>query len=248
MSIFKEGVTIIISSHGPGRNRSLRISPLGAKVVVAFLIFFCALVVYLILIYGRVYYLAIQSSQYRRMNEEMKISMAKLSKIRENLKVSESYRKKILNLLGVEKTPPPVSIEEALIEESKEEEALTVGVRRDVPSILPVRGFISRGFSLEHPGIDIAAPEGTPVLAPADGYVRDVGWDSIYGDYLVIEHGSYTTFFGHLYQNVVRIGEEVSIGKVIGYVGSTGVSSSPHLHYEVRLKGEPVDPRTYFLQ
>jgi len=182
------------------------------------------------------------------MNEEMKRSIARLEEIRIHLRESDAYRRKLFDLLGIKKTPPPINLDEILGVGSSSKEALVFVNRSNVPSILPVRGFISRGYTPDHPAIDIAASEGTPVVAPADGFVRDVGWDSIYGNYIIIDHGKYSTFFGHLYQSNAAIGEKVATGKVIGYVGSTGISSSPHLHYEVRLNGRPVDPRTYFIR
>ncbi|KHL24911.1 hypothetical protein PK98_13670 [Croceibacterium mercuriale] len=104
------------------------------------------------------------------------------------------------------------------------------------------------GGRRRHSGVDLAAPTGTPVYAPADGLVsRADAWGS-YGNYIALEHGGdLQTRFGHLSGFAVSAGERVSKGQLIGYVGSTGRSTGPHLHYEVRVAGEAVDPRPYML-
>ena len=94
-----------------------------------------------------------------------------------------------------------------------------------------------------HKGIDLAAPTGTPVFATADGVVGMAQWYSSYGNYVQVEHGaSLETRFGHLSAFTVQAGERVRKGQLIGYVGSTGRSTGPHLHYEVRIAGTPVNP------
>jgi murein DD-endopeptidase MepM/ murein hydrolase activator NlpD len=104
------------------------------------------------------------------------------------------------------------------------------------------------GGRRRHSGVDLAAPTGTPVYAPADGLVsRADAWGS-YGNYVALEHGGdLQTRFGHLSGFAVSAGERVTKGQLIGYVGSTGRSTGPHLHYEVRVAGEAVDPRPYML-
>lgn len=248
MNIFKTGFTLMFAQHGPGRDLRLRVSPIMVKIITVLAVIFVALIVYFLSIYGRIYYLAYQCKHYQETNQQLRSSMNNLEKIKRELRISDGYRKKFSNLLGIEKTPPPINLEVAIGSEQKKRSNLNVVIRRDVPSIPPVQGFISRGFSKDHPAIDIAAPMGTPIVAPADGVISDAGWDSIYGNYLTIKHGNYSTFYGHLFQAEVGLGDKVVTGKVIGYVGSTGVSTSSHLHYEVKLKGRQVDPRTYFIR
>jgi murein DD-endopeptidase MepM/ murein hydrolase activator NlpD len=97
-----------------------------------------------------------------------------------------------------------------------------------------------------HAGLDIAAPHGTPVFATADGVVtRANRWGS-YGLIVVIDHPSgHETRFAHLSAIKVREGSHVRRGQLIGNIGSTGRSTGPHLHYEVRLNGVPLDPRKF---
>ena len=105
------------------------------------------------------------------------------------------------------------------------------------------------GGRRNHKGIDLAAPTGTPVYATADGVVSRADWFSSYGRYISIEHGAdLQTRFAHLSRIVVSAGETVKKGDLIGYVGSTGRSSGPHLHYEVRVDGVAVDPIPYMVE
>ncbi len=135
-------------------------------------------------------------------------------------------------------------------------ESLTAHTRQieATPSIMPTAGSISSRFARErfhpilhvvlpHEGMDIAAPLGTPILAPAAGRVVKVGWDAGYGLMVVIDHGfGIETRYAHMSDVVVRPGREVQGGDLLGFVGSTGLSTGPHVHYEVRVNGRPVDP------
>ncbi len=116
----------------------------------------------------------------------------------------------------------------------------------------PARGAITSGFGPRrhpifrvvrmHNGVDIAAPWGTPVRAAAPGTVLFAGWFGGYGKLVVLDHGGVTTLYGHLSSIEVAAGQKVRAGQVIGRVGSTGYSTGPHLHFEIRVDGRPVDP------
>jgi murein DD-endopeptidase MepM/ murein hydrolase activator NlpD len=128
------------------------------------------------------------------------------------------------------------------------------------PSIWPVNGKLESGFggrrnpfggsSFEfHSGQDIEAATGTPVVAGAAGTVTFVGWQNGYGQLVVIDHGGgLTTRYGHLSHIDSSIGQKVARGEFIGRVGSTGRSTGPHLHYEVRINDAPVNPLQYLLR
>ncbi len=127
------------------------------------------------------------------------------------------------------------------------------------PSAWPVVGKLESGFggrrnpfgggSYEfHTGQDIDAPWGAPVVAGANGKVSFAGWQNGYGQVVVIDHGGgLTTRYGHLSQIDVSQGKAVLRGEHLGQVGSTGRSTGPHLHYEVRINDEPVNPLQYLL-
>jgi murein DD-endopeptidase MepM/ murein hydrolase activator NlpD len=101
------------------------------------------------------------------------------------------------------------------------------------------------GYTKMHKGIDFAAPRGTPIRAAGDGVISFAGTKGGYGRYISIRHNSdYTTAYAHMHRLAkgMRKGQRVKQGQVIGYVGSTGRSTGPHLHYEVLLKGKHVNP------
>jgi murein DD-endopeptidase MepM/ murein hydrolase activator NlpD len=105
----------------------------------------------------------------------------------------------------------------------------------------PILGTVRR-----HQGIDYAANAGTPVMAAGNGVVRSRGWNGGYGNLVEIRHANgITTRYGHLrgFAKGLSVGDRVDQGQVIGYVGSTGLSTAPHLHYEFRVNGVPRNPR-----
>ena len=116
--------------------------------------------------------------------------------------------------------------------------------------IWPVQGPITSPFGMRwgtlHPGIDIGVPSGTPVHAAAAGKVIWCGWETGYGNFVVIDHGGgYATAYGHNTRVAVSCGQEVAQGDVIAYSGCTGFCTGPHVHFEVRVNGTPVDPLGY---
>lgn len=129
-----------------------------------------------------------------------------------------------------------------------------------IPSVIPINikdftmssGYGVRrdpiyGSSKFHAGLDFAAKTGTPVFATADGKVAEAGRQSGYGNCINISHGyNYLTRYAHLSEILVKPGQEVKRGEMIGRVGSTGKSTGPHLHYEVRFKDEPQNPVNYY--
>ena len=126
------------------------------------------------------------------------------------------------------------------------------------PSIWPVHGWVTSGFGFRtnpftgltqmHEGLDISNREGTPVIAPANGIVSATGKDLSYGNAVAISHGfGVTTRFYHLSKILVGAGQKVKRGDIVAEVGTTGKSTGPHLHYEVRVNGIPVNPVRYIL-
>lgn len=121
------------------------------------------------------------------------------------------------------------------------------------PSMWPIAGWISSGFGNRrdpftgehsfHPGLDISADYGAPVHAPADGVVESAGYAGNYGNLITVDHGfGLVTRYGHLSRFGVYPGQRIRRGDVIGHVGSTGRSTSPHLHYEVLVNGQLTNP------
>jgi murein DD-endopeptidase MepM/ murein hydrolase activator NlpD len=125
-----------------------------------------------------------------------------------------------------------------------------------IPSMWPIKGYVTREFNVAggesqeqyHPGMDIAAKRNTPVRASADGVVTTSGWDDVYGYQVVIDHGfGIATVYGHNSRNLVHVGDRVSRGQTVAFLGSTGKSTAPHLHFEVRKNAVPENPRKYLL-
>ena len=119
------------------------------------------------------------------------------------------------------------------------------------PEVWPLteRGFVTRGLHEglegEHPGLDVAVPSDSYIRASGGGRVIDVGEDAVYGRFVVIDHGDgYATLYGHASSTLVSLGQAVRERQVIALSGSTGRSTGPHLHFEVLVNGEPVDPLT----
>ena len=118
------------------------------------------------------------------------------------------------------------------------------------PSGLPVDGYFVRGFrpphALNHSGIDIGVVTGTPVQATQCGTVTYAAWSAIgYGYLVVITHNDYSSYYAHNSQLLVAVGQAVSHGQTLALSGSTGNSTGPHVHYETRVRGVPVDPTQF---
>jgi murein DD-endopeptidase MepM/ murein hydrolase activator NlpD len=128
-----------------------------------------------------------------------------------------------------------------------------------VPSIMPTPGWLTSQFSRSrnhpllhisrpHEGIDVAAPMGAPIIAPASGVVMRVAYENGYGNTLEIDHGNgIVTRYAHCSRIDVKGGQRVTRGQTIAAVGSTGLATGPHLHYEIHINGKVVNPLTYVL-
>ncbi len=127
------------------------------------------------------------------------------------------------------------------------------------PSIMPTEGFLSSHFAQiryhpilhydrPHEGIDISAPYGTPIIAPAAGRVTKVGWENGYGLTVEVDHGyGVQTRYAHQSRTAVVVGQSLKRGDRIGFVGSTGLATGPHLHYEVIVDGRATDPLRFIM-
>ncbi|GIW51818.1 MAG: hypothetical protein KatS3mg081_1173 [Gemmatimonadales bacterium] len=148
-----------------------------------------------------------------------------------------------------------------LLAQSFQQAAESLAAHQDrllrTPSIWPTRGWLSSTFAnarmhpifhqaRPHEGIDISAPMGTPIIAPAAGLVIDVGREPGYGLQVRIDHGyGVITRYAHCSKVLVRVGQRVRRGDTIALVGNSGISTAPHLHYEVEVNGRTQDPRWF---
>lgn len=171
---------------------------------------------------------------------------------------------KVQEMLGVREGMPDSVLADLVVRETRagDPRALLEGrlalasqqMLHATPNAWPVRGWVTREFQGKrgpgyHPGIDIAADAGTPVRAAGDGTVLVAGWNEEYGNFVLIDHGfGLTSLYAHNSSLSVVKEDRVRAGDPIAFVGSTGHSTGPHLHFEVRRNGIPMDPKNYLLE
>jgi murein DD-endopeptidase MepM/ murein hydrolase activator NlpD len=114
------------------------------------------------------------------------------------------------------------------------------------PYGMPTEGILTQYYYGSHSGIDLGIPLGTPILTTHSGIISWAGWNTYgYGNLVIVQNGAFITYYAHLTSANVIVGEVVTKGAIIGWSGSTGNSSGPHLHYETRINDVPVDPLTF---
>ena len=214
--------------------------------------------IWLIVEYGSLVQKGLTIRALRKENQEMHQKHRKLGQFESEFSELEMRVVKIANALNVQKAAisyprtslvPKDSLPD-LISLAKMRER-GGGVEDDerkteVPSSYPVKGWITQRFSSSHPGVDLAARYGARVSSTMDGVVEFVGEHSSLGMIVeIVNNRGLKTMYGHLSRITVVQGEEVKCGTLIGFVGSTGKSSAPHLHYEIRFDGIPHDPERY---
>jgi murein DD-endopeptidase MepM/ murein hydrolase activator NlpD len=254
---------IIVMPGDHGATRQFRVSRrllvLGASLVVLHLVVMTVFVT----TYSRVLVRSRRVSTLETENASLREQVTQVDRLRHELDRLTALRGQVLTMLGVDvsarqaqqdgadaaapwTTTPP---ELMGLEHAKAAESL----RAFSPQSWPVDGYISKEFFQEesegqpaHPGLDLVAPVETPVKAAGRGRVTEAGWDETLGNYIVIDHGfGFTTMYGHTARLLVSPGQVVDRDQVIALLGNTGKSSAPHLHFEVRVDGMPVDPRRY---
>lgn len=261
----KRHVTLLVIPGDSGRSirKKLSYSTIYTVIIIAVLLF--ATFTFMAVNYSRVYYKALRAEILERRNLKLEEQWRKITRIEKDLSLLKRTDQKIRKMLGVETSPPPLELgspELAALPEqletpfggaihvnAQEEASDSAAVLlEELPTLWPARGWLTRPFSPGHSGIDIAAPTGTPIVATTSGIVTRSGWDDIYGKIIEIKSDrGFVTVYGHNSRLLVKEGERVKRGNVIAFVGSTGLSSAPHLHYETHLKGEPVDPMRYLV-
>ncbi|MFQ5606825.1 MAG: M23 family metallopeptidase [Candidatus Zixiibacteriota bacterium] len=179
----------------------------------------------------------------------------KVMRLEANLIKAQELMAQVAEMAGVEYELTPLSpTQDSLASERLgvvAGEAAFYPRNLSIPFGLPLEGFVTRQFQDSasgqyHPGIDIAVGEGAPALATASGEVIFAGEDDIYGLMVILRHNdSLTTLYGHNSKLLVSLGAPVIAGARVALSGNTGVSSAPHLHYEVRLNNRPVDPMVF---
>lgn len=182
--------------------------------------------------------------------------------LRQELLIMQSMQARLLFMLGVEETEPATADSILTwLENSPDSAAEALGRAATIsvsppPERWPTAGVVTKEFNKgnipngikPHQGIDIAAAMDTPVISAGNGRVTKATEDDFLGNFVEIQHGlSYVTVYGHCNRLAVSEGDQVAAGQVIAYVGQSGQSSAPHLHFEIRHQGDAVDPREYLV-
>jgi murein DD-endopeptidase MepM/ murein hydrolase activator NlpD len=217
---------------------------LTGLVLIGILIFF--------FVYGDVMARATMTDKLREENEQLKRYQLKVKLLEDNLRQAQEIVGRLANLAGIDYKLPQVPSDSEFFASLTESPGAVMdrpgGLNFAEPSGLPAQGFISRDYEMTnpshvHPGIDIACAEGTPVLATANGVVEKAAFDSVYGFVVTLRHNdSVTTVYGHNRELLVDSGANVAVGSRIALSGNTGVSTAPHVHYEIRIHDQPINP------
>jgi murein DD-endopeptidase MepM/ murein hydrolase activator NlpD len=223
------------------------------RLVVGFLIMGVTgliLAVFLLLGYSKAVVHARRAADMTKRLETAEAEAATATALRQELEELRGLQERLLTMLGVNQDAAAGDSTRTRRAPGAGLQAHADGVVTPRPSAWPVTGFVTREYAAtddhpaEHPGIDIAQPAGTPILAPGDGTVARVGNDPFLGSFFEIQHGlGYLTVYGHCSRVAVRAGVPVRRGQVVGYTGQTGEAAAPHLHFEIWRDGQPINPR-----
>ena len=241
--------TFLIVPDHDGKNRQFSISRNGTLVLIFTIVGIITSMVIGLLIFGpKAFDHDQMKNRYTEVIEE-RTAVLELYRDLERMKQMELVVQKALgsNLAESE-------IEDGKLVETINDQKIRAGYLNNVPSLLPVSGVVTQNMIInnkddirKHLGVDIAVPTGQPILASASGQVVFSGWTPDLGNLVVIYHNNeYFTYYGHNELILVNSYEKVDRGDAIATSGNSGISSGPHLHFEIWKDGEPVDPLLYF--
>jgi murein DD-endopeptidase MepM/ murein hydrolase activator NlpD len=262
MSAHRSHVTIVVHRDGALASRTFRIPRWAYHVAVAGSVGLGVLI-----LLGLALYLPITAAAARvpglvREVDRLETENQKIGELVAALDSAERRYDRIRAMLGADIVPDPVQLAATLpvappVRARMAGAGPTLEAGPSEPSHWPLDdpGYVTRGQAspgpagnsgLEtHPGIDVAVPIGSPVRASGGGMVLQTGEEAEYGVFVLLQHpAGYQTMYGHLSRVTVATGQAVDASQVIGLSGNSGRSSAPHLHFEIRLDGQPIDPRT----
>ncbi len=246
----KKKITIIyLDSEGKTKKEFL-FSPLIFKIISGVLLFLLLGIITGFVFFSLVYNDALQKRNYERRLKYVQNELKKIEKLKSEIKDLYEKNEKIKDLLGIDiQNKILKSHTKEILSSNVETSKITKDSlnRNDdfIPDINPVNGEISRGYSKEHPGIDIASEQGMIVVSTIMGNVEGIGWDDAFGNYVLISNEKFSIFYGHLQKVYVKKGQNVKKGEMVGTVGNTGKSSAPHLHYEIKKGSTYYDPMQF---
>lgn len=246
-------MTFIVVPHGGKTDLTTRTYELSYRTLRLIMGGAIAIGVALLLMFGSWFFLAAQATRAQMLQRDVRRlegEVAQVDQLRRRLVEMEARYSQITNLLGgvpkrdsARAAPAPAQADSAARDSANSDQAL---LPREWP--LAARGFVTRGQRArrnreQHPGMDIAVARGTRIVAAGAGLVTEAGRDSVYGLFVRIAHGDgYESLYGHASRVLVTARQRVRSRQTIALSGSTGVSTAPHLHFEIRRNGKPVDP------
>jgi murein DD-endopeptidase MepM/ murein hydrolase activator NlpD len=255
----QRGVTVLIHRDGDLQSRSFRVPLWVARTILLVLAAVTVIAIVLGVVYAPIVRTAATVPGLQRRIKHLEAENAQVQELARSLAAAEERYDQIRGMLGGDIVPAPRSGEGddlpvALPLAARPPDA---GARFEagpsVPTHWPLddrgvvtRGQVSPGVQDEtHPGIDVAVPTGSPIRAAGGGVVSATGDDPEYGLFVLLDHpDGYQSLYGHASRLLVAVGDSVSAGQVVALSGSTGRSTGPHLHFEIRVGGRAVDPRT----
>jgi murein DD-endopeptidase MepM/ murein hydrolase activator NlpD len=243
-------VTIQLIPDGTEAGKSWRVRRYVLQIAaVAFGLTVLGIVLFFVF-YGTMVARTAMAERLKAENDELRRYRYKVKLLEDNLNQTREMVGRLTKMAGIDYQFPEIPPDSVLMEIASRPEAAVLSrssANPNLPSGMPVRGFVSRDFTQEgglyHPGVDIGCAIGTPVLATASGEVSFAGTDTTYGNMVIIKHNdSISTLYGHNDTLLVKAGDDVMVGGRIALSGNTGKSTAPHVHYEVRVHDKPIDP------
>ncbi|MFZ1946395.1 MAG: M23 family metallopeptidase [bacterium] len=259
----RKGFSLIVTPHGTGTTVTFDLpASVGLVILVLVVVFFVG-IGFVGVTYTKLAVLAFQATKLRAENEVLRGENQKVGEIQEELARIETARHQIETWAGIadRRSGGAGDVGSDMASTNFWPRRYSYGIMKpfyvEVAAfpeglMLPVDGWISRAFSEGtrrqpgHSGMDIAASTGTPVRCALDGVVKSAGWDDVYGNLIVVAHGdSLETLYGHNDKMLVKEGDRVTKGQAVALAGSTGKSTAPHVHFEIRRNNKPVDPSAF---
>jgi murein DD-endopeptidase MepM/ murein hydrolase activator NlpD len=245
-------VTVMLVPDGTEPSSGWRIRRWLLKTIVIGLACLLVGITLFFIFYGQVLSRAARTERVVAENNDLRRYYYKVQLLEQNLHQTREVVTRMASLAGIDFDFPELPDDSTLLAELSPIRGAVIArpsaLDWSLPAGLPIQGFVTQKFDVSnpddyHPGVDIACAVGTPVLATGSGTVEFVAFDSTYGNMAVLRHNdSVTTVYGHNTRVLVAVGERVRVGGRLAESGNSGKSTAPHVHYEVRINGEPIDP------
>lgn len=248
-------VNFIIVPEDKSEGIKFRLSTLTVKFLLGIILVVVVVMAIMSIFYAKALSIAMLNNELKRENQKLREYNSKVVQMEKELEDYRSFFSKVANLAGIDQdliVKNKDTVSQVLANTLDSTVDYSMGPQEvdtqssDIPSGLPLGGWISKDFSADHKAIDIAVKEGTEVKATADGIVKFVGWDETFGNLIIVRHkGNIETYYGHNQKILVKPNQRVKKGETISLSGNTGKSTAPHLHYEIKKDDKSVNPWNY---